>query len=93
MKIFIVGAVVLAGLAGCAAPKPQTVTLTRVQVVRERVPAGLLSCAAEPAVPRATLQSQVAGYIVGLHAAWRDCSDTVAAVKAYDGAQPAGSAR
>jgi len=73
-------------LAGCATPTP--VTLTRTVVVRERVPVALLSCAGAPSVPDAKLQSQVADYVIRLHAAWMDCSETVAAIRNFSDGKP-----
>ena len=82
------GGVLLAALAlaGCATAPP--VTLTRTVVVREKVPVALLTCAGAPAVPVATLQSQVADYVIRLHAAWLDCSDTVAAIRNFSDGKP-----
>lgn len=85
MRVALAVVIVLA-LAGCAAPTP--VTLTRTVVVREKVPAALLSCAGAPRVPDATLQSQVADYVIRLHAAWLDCSETVAAIGNFTNGKP-----
>lgn len=73
-------------LAGCTTTPP--VTLTRTVVVREKVPPALLACAGAPAVPDATLQSQVADYVIRLHAAWLDCSQTVAAIRNFSDGKP-----
>lgn len=71
-------------LAGCAGVAP-AISVTRTVVVHVRVPTALLTCARAPAVPRATLQSQVATYLIQLHAAWADCSQTVAAIRQFSG--------
>ena len=74
-------------LAGCAGTPPPPQTITRTVLVREQVPPALLSCASAPRVPHATTQSDVADYLIQLHAAWSDCHDTVAAIRTYtDGA-------
>ena len=70
-------AAALLPLAGCAAPAP---VLTRVQMVRVTVPAGLLSCEEEPAIGTMTMQSQVADYLVQLREAGADCRADVAAI-------------
>ncbi|MFP5250229.1 MAG: hypothetical protein ACLGP3_10430 [Acidobacteriota bacterium] len=67
-------------LGGCAAPAAAPEVLTRVQVQRVTLPAGLLHCEDEPRVTGYALQSQVADYIVRLHEAYEDCHDDVAAI-------------
>ena len=66
-------------LAGCAAPKP--VTITKIQLVEPKVPPGLLTCPNSPIVPAATSQAVVANYIVALWKAGSICRDHLAAIQ------------
>ena len=60
-------------LSACAG-KPPVETVVPPEI--------LLTCKAAPAAPTtATRQSEVAGYIVRLHAAGQDCRDKLAAVR------------
>lgn len=91
--IALVQGMMLAGLvavalSGCATPAPAPIVETRIQVERVTVPAGLLTCEAEPVLGPWNLQSQVADYIVRLHEAWADCSDTVASIKQVESSAP-----
>lgn len=65
-------------LAGCAA-KP--VTITKIKLVEPHIPSALLICPANPIVPVATKQSQVADYIAQLWRAHAICYDHLAAVR------------
>lgn len=49
-------------------------------LARNGVPETLLNCADSPSVPAADSQRQVAGYIVALHGAHRDCKANLDAV-------------
>jgi hypothetical protein len=82
MRLFPLSVAAL--LTGCAGAPP-AISVTRTVVVHERVPEALLTCAGAPTVPAATLQSQVATYVIRLHAAWADCSQTVAAIRNFSG--------
>ncbi|MHB1303016.1 MAG: hypothetical protein ACYCZB_06015 [Acidiphilium sp.] len=73
-------------LAGCAAPKPATVT--RIELVRPEIPTALLSCPEAPVVPMASRQSQVAAYVAELWQAHAVCYDHLAAVGRTLGAEP-----
>lgn len=85
--LMVAGLAALLILSGCAsAPPPQVVT--RTEVVRVPLPAGLLRCQGEPAVGAITMQSQVADYIVRLHEAWADCHDDVAAIAQIENTPP-----
>lgn len=68
-------------LAGCAAPAPQPQVITKIEVERVTLPAGLLSCTPEPSPgPAWTRQSQVADYVVRLDEAAQDCRNTVSSI-------------
>ena len=69
---------------GCG-PEP----LTELRIERPEVPAGLLTCAPEPAVPppEAT-QRDVALYLLDLGAAYDDCRGRLEAVRGLLGADP-----
>jgi len=74
-------------LSGCAAaPAPQVET--RIQMERVTLPVGLLSCASEPALNDWTMQSGVADYVVRLHEAYADCSNTVSAIAHIETSAP-----
>jgi hypothetical protein len=75
-------------LAGCAAPVPAPIIQTRIQVERVTLPAGLLTCQAEPALGTWTTQAQVADYVVRLHEAWQDCHQTVASIAQIENTAP-----
>ena len=77
----------LLALAGCAVP-PGPVMQTRIQVERVTLPAGLLTCASEPALNAWTMQSDVADYIVRLHEAWADCHADVGAIAQIEAVHP-----
>jgi hypothetical protein len=49
--------------------------------VKQDVPAVLLECSAEPAVPQAETQAEVAEYVVQLSDAGQDCRDKLAQVR------------
>lgn len=93
--IVMVQGIMLAGLvavalSGCStpAPVPAPIIETRIQVERVTIPAALLTCEAEPALGPWNLQSQVADYIVRLHEAWADCSNTVASIAQVESSAP-----
>jgi hypothetical protein len=65
---------VLGLLAACTQPPVRLVTLT------PQIPAGLLRCAPNPAVPEASSQAVVAEYIVALWEAGQDCRARLAAI-------------
>jgi hypothetical protein len=79
MKRFFVMVLCL-GLAACSTP-PVIQTVTETKVVTPDIPASLLSCMGEPAVPAMTLQSQVADWLVADEIAGQDCRLHLAAVK------------
>jgi hypothetical protein len=99
-RLAVAGALLLAGLApacaalaglvllsGCAAaPAPQVET--RIQVERVTLPAGLLACESEPSLGDWTMQSGVADYVVRLHEAYADCSNTVSAIAQIETSAP-----
>ena len=81
----------LSALTACAAPEPAPQVITKIQVERVTLPAGLLSCAPEPDVgPAWTTQAQVADYVVRLEEAGADCRDTVNSIAAIEKGVPAG---
>ncbi|WP_430437930.1 hypothetical protein [Oceanibaculum nanhaiense] len=47
--------------------------MTRVEYVRQQVPAALLTCAPDPAVPDAEMQGDAALYMTKLWEAGADC--------------------
>jgi hypothetical protein len=56
-------------LMGCAEKPP----VVEVRYVPQQVPAGLLTCAAKPAVPEVMDDHAVAGYVLDLAEAGEDC--------------------
>jgi hypothetical protein len=67
-------------LTGCA---ERTVTVTKVETVRQDVPTPLRVCQPAPIVPACETQKCVAAYLVRLSAAGDDCRATVARVKEW----------
>lgn len=65
-------------LGGCGAGAPRVAT--RIEVVQPRVPPSLLVCPPAPAVPAATRQSEVAGYVAELWRAHEVCHEHLGAV-------------
>lgn len=56
--------------------------MTKTEIVRQRIPPGLLHCAPAPApAARIDRQRQVARYILDLHAAGADCRAKLDAVR------------
>ncbi|MDE8350339.1 MAG: hypothetical protein POG74_12840 [Acidocella sp.] len=55
--------------------------MTKTVFITQKLPPSLLDCGIAPAVPVATLQSQVADYLVRLWEWGQGCSDDVAAIK------------
>jgi len=68
----------LSFLTACSAAQPPA---TRIITVMPHLPASLLSCEPAPDVPVASSQAVVAGYIVVLWQAGRDCRAHLAAIK------------
>jgi hypothetical protein len=66
-------------LAGCAAPKP--ITVTKIKLVEPQIPPTLLTCPNAPVVPAATSQAVVANYIVALWKAGALCRNHLAAIQ------------
>lgn len=58
-------------LAGCGASPPRVIT--KIEMVRPRIPPALLACPTAPVVPKATRQSQVATYVAELWQAHEVC--------------------
>lgn len=61
--------------------------MTRVEYVRQVVPAPLLTCAPDPAVPDARTQGDAALYLTELWEAGEDCRRKLAQVRGLVGAQ------
>lgn len=70
---------VLLVLGGCAAQPPSVVT--RIKIVRPRIPAVLLTCPPAPAVPTSHAPAAVARYVVNLWEAHGICHDRLDAVR------------
>ena len=67
-------------LTGCGtSPEPQVVT--RIEVQRQPVPKGLLTCPSAPTPPQTDRQSAVAEYIVDLYESGDACRSKLDAVK------------
>ncbi len=91
MKVFQLSSFLAFGLTACAQPAPAPQVITKIQVERVTLPAGLLTCAPEPdAGPPWTTQAQVADYLVRLEEAGADCRDTVNAIAGIEKVSPAG---
>jgi hypothetical protein len=89
-RVCIVVTAALLMLQGCASALPAPVVETRTVVEHVTLPAGLLTCAGEPAIGPYTLQSQVADYLVRLHVAYKDCRNDVAAIAQIENPSPLG---
>lgn len=66
-------------LGGCAAQPPKVVT--RIKIVRPRIPAALLTCPPAPAVPASHAPAAVARYVVSLWEAHGLCHDRLDEVR------------
>lgn len=66
-------------LTGCGSSSERVVT--RIEYVRQAVPAALLTCAPDPAVPDAAMQGQAALYLTELWEAGEDCRRKLAQVR------------
>lgn len=72
-------------LTGCDSSGERVVT--RVEYVRQAVPAPLLTCAPDPAVPDAAMQGEVALYLTELWEAGEDCRSKLDQVRGLVGTQ------
>jgi len=79
-------------LAGCAAPPPAPLVMTKTVVERVTLPPGLLTCEPEPVVGPIKTQADVADYLVRLEEAGADCRDTVYSIRQIEDAPPGASA-
>ena len=68
----------IASLTACASPAP----LTEIRVERVEIPAPLLRCAEEPAIPSSGgTWAEFLGWIIDLRAAGEDCRAKLAAIR------------
>ena len=77
-RLLLFCGILLTLFAGCS--DANKLDLRGPVLLQNKIPESLLTCPESPAVPEANSQRSVAGYIVSLHGAHRDCKANLDAV-------------